>query len=99
MLVKQSFTLPHTSGWGIFSLQFVSVCLSDSNQNSSQKDALIYAVFAKRLLTALAPTQLKWVTFYLVEGQGNRDTISIFSLYFSVNFPTVNLTSFVSDQN
>ena len=35
----------------------------------------------------------------LVEGQGHSDAISIFSSQFSVNFPTMDLSSLKSDQN
>ena len=35
----------------------------------------------------------------LVEGQGYSDALVIFYSYFSVNFPTVDLSSLMSDQN
>ena len=34
-----------------------------------------------------------------VKGQGHSDVISIFTSKFSVNFPTADLSSLMSDQN
>ena len=76
---------------------FVCVCMSGSTceQKSSQTDAPIWTRFLLNdcFLHWLGPC---WNWWPCVKGQGHSDSISIFSSWFSFNFPTVYLSSLMS---
>ena len=76
----------------------VSVCLSVSEPKISRTEAPIYTRF---LLNGCLPQWLKsyWSWWPWVKCQDHSDVISIFSVWFTVNFPTVDLSSLMSDQN
>ena len=103
-------TPPRNHGGGIFSLQFVCLCVcmcvcvrlsvwlcvcqwtKFQPNGSTDLDTFL---LGSCLLHRLGP---KWNWWPWVKGQGHNDAISIFPSQFSVNFPTVDLGSLMSDQ-
>ena len=76
----------------------LSVWVSVSEQNSSRTDDPIWTRFSLNgcLLLWL---RHNWNWWPWGEGQGHSDVISICSSWFSVNFSTLYLSSFMFDQN
>ena len=82
---------------GLYCHRSLSVCLSGSacEQNSSQTDEPIWT------LNGCLPHWLEpyWIWWPWVKGQDHSDVIPIFSSLFSVNFPTLYLSSLMFYQN
>ena len=76
------------------------MCVSGSacEQNSSRTDEPIWTRFSLNgCLTHWLEPYWNWWPW--VKGQGHSDVIRIFSSLFSVNFPTLYLSSLMFDQN